>query len=114
MDKQRRIEELATEKGVLANIRSLKEDDRFRRYFALMKARYEATVDQLDMTPADDVVANADIRGVRRTYKHEINLVENAEKRIKDIDDELKLLNKGNENNTKGKDGRPSAVPPKR
>lgn len=107
------MESLAREKSYLSSIRSLMDDDRFRRWFAGFKKRFEGTVDHLDSVDADDVVNNAQVRGQRTVYKHEINIIEGASERIKDIDSELEILNNKINNKQKGNVVRGSAVRPK-
>lgn len=108
-----KLDALSAEKLYLGAVRSLLEDDRFRRYLSGLKQRFEATIHQLDAIEADDVIGNASIRGARRIYSYEIAMIENAPNRIKSIDEELSLLNKERKNKTKGNEGVSNIIPPK-
>lgn len=103
---------LEAEKNYLCMIRSLKTDDRFRRYTEAMKRRFEATIRLFDVTDADSLKELSELKGVRKTYMHELGMINNAEIRIKEIDAELSVINKKVKTN-KGKDGAHGAIPPK-
>ena len=107
------LDQLSNEKLYLGAIRSLLDDDRFQRYLAGMKRRFDATVHVMDAIPAEKAIELSEIKGVRNTYKHEIHIIETAKSRIIEIDGKLSMINKQNKTKAQGVAGQSRIVSPK-
>lgn len=106
-----RADVLSAEKLQLGAIRSLNEDDRFRRYVSALRSRYEQTHEMIDGVPADDIVTISQLKGIRNTYQNELRIIDSCADRIKEIDGELSEMKQTTKKT--GNEGRHGSAPPK-